>query len=89
MATGLWRRIHVSIVLTYDFRQGIFPSRCNMESVDLEAVEGDEEEQAWLKALLEEFHERTGSVVAKDVLDAWPESLQKFHKVSNTSGRTI
>ncbi|MBV8562820.1 MAG: glutamate synthase subunit alpha, partial [Actinobacteria bacterium] len=54
---------------------GSFAARCNQELVGLEPVEDDAE----LRALVEEHAERTGSTVAAALLDGWDPS--RFVKV--------
>ena len=55
-------------------------SRCNLEMVALEDVD-DLEDQKWLKAIVQEFEEKTGSTLAASLLDNWQESLAAFVKV--------
>jgi glutamate synthase (NADPH) large chain len=57
-----------------------FKAKCNLETVDLEAVE-DDEDIAELRKLIEQHHENTKSTVAGHVLDNWPEILSEFVKV--------
>jgi glutamate synthase domain-containing protein 3 len=58
---------------------GTFADRCNLELVDLEAVEpGDVHE---LSGLIEEHHLRTLSPVAARILRDWDATLDKFVKV--------
>jgi len=83
------------IAYVYD-ADGDFTERCNLSMVNLEAVKTSTQqtkEQApnmWhmgqtdavqLKELLEEHHKWTGSKRARELLDAWPQALQKFIKV--------
>jgi glutamate synthase domain-containing protein 3 len=57
-----------------------FSPNCNTGMVEIEPLE-DEESIAELLRLLE-MHERyTGSEVARDLLDGWPEVLTQFVKV--------
>jgi glutamate synthase domain-containing protein 2/glutamate synthase domain-containing protein 1/glutamate synthase domain-containing protein 3 len=58
---------------------GGFTGRCNHELVDLEAMDAGDE--AHVRALVEEHHERTGSAVAERVLGAWDELVPRFVKV--------
>lgn len=39
------------------------------------------EDIAYVKQLLEEFVEKTGSLIAKDLLNLWPEPTTRFVKV--------
>lgn len=57
-----------------------FASKCNMEMVELEAVES-EEEIAELKALIREHKETTQSDVAEELLADWSGALERFVKV--------
>jgi glutamate synthase domain-containing protein 3 len=52
-------------------------ARCNDELVGFEEVEDDAE----LRALVEEHLERTGSAVAASLLADWPAALARFVKV--------
>jgi glutamate synthase (NADPH/NADH) large chain len=54
-----------------------------MEMIELEGVH-DEVEQAALKAIVEEHHQRTGSSRAADILASWNESVGRFVKVIPT-----
>ncbi len=56
-----------------------FATRCNTELVDLEELEaGDELE---LKELIAEHAQRTGSLVARNVLASWDRARRRFVKV--------
>ncbi|HET9105490.1 MAG TPA: glutamate synthase large subunit [Solirubrobacteraceae bacterium] len=56
-----------------------FEGRCNLELVDLDGLtEADDEE---LKALISEHAQRTGSLVARNVLASWERSRERFVKV--------
>lgn len=57
-----------------------FASKCNMEMVELEAVENPED-IADLKALITEHHENTQSDVAEALLADWDGALKRFVKV--------
>ena len=61
-------------------RDGTFPSRCNLDMVDLEDVT-DPENVKHLRVLIEEHHELTGSTVAASILDDWETCLTQFVKV--------
>jgi len=67
---------------------GEFASKCNMEMVELEKVE-EAEDVAELQALIEEHAERTGSAVAREVLDDWSGSLGQFVKVMPTDYKRV
>ncbi|HET9094398.1 MAG TPA: glutamate synthase large subunit [Solirubrobacteraceae bacterium] len=56
-----------------------FAARCNTELVDLDPVgETDVEE---LRALIAEHAQRTGSLVARNILAQWERALERFVKV--------
>lgn len=59
---------------------GVFPPKCNKESVGLHKVVEDED-LVYLKSLLTDFYEKTKSEVAKGILDNWPLSTYSFIKV--------
>ena len=59
---------------------GQFPSRCNMEMVDLEPVV-DESELAGLRQLVQEHFECTGSSKAEKVVRGWDKMKSKFVKI--------
>lgn len=54
---------------------------CNQTSVDLESLELDEDCE-FIQNLLKEFHEKTGSVRAQDILQNWAQEKQFFVKVT-------
>ena len=58
---------------------GGFESRCNTAMVALEAVPA--EDDAVLKKFIEDHHRWTGSRRAREILDQWATSRQKFVKV--------
>jgi glutamate synthase (NADPH) large chain len=58
---------------------GSFPALLNPEMVDLE--ECDDDDVAWLEAILTRHVAETGSEVALRVLAAWPRSAMRFAKV--------
>ncbi|HWF74897.1 MAG TPA: glutamate synthase large subunit, partial [Solirubrobacteraceae bacterium] len=66
------------IAYVYDV-DGDFESRCNLELVDLEEVTEDDEVE--LRALIGEHFERTGSLVAQNLLGDWENALPRFVKV--------
>jgi glutamate synthase domain-containing protein 2/glutamate synthase domain-containing protein 1/glutamate synthase domain-containing protein 3 len=56
-----------------------FAGRCNTELVDLDPVpEADDEE---LRALISEHAQRTGSLVARNILARWEHARERFVKV--------
>jgi glutamate synthase (ferredoxin) len=59
---------------------GDFPSRVNRQMVNLERLE-DPAEAEVVRRLIERHVERTSSVRARQVLDAWAETLPRFVKV--------
>ncbi|CAD5117336.1 DgyrCDS6121 [Dimorphilus gyrociliatus] len=61
-------------------KEGLFMERCNKESVSILPVE-EEEDILWLQNILKEFVTKTGSRLAKSLLDDWTNSLRLFHKV--------
>ena len=63
----------------YDLER-IFTKLCNMETVDLEAL-NQKEDLETVRNLLQEFVDKTGSERAQNILDEWPESCRNFHKV--------
>nr|XP_031844149.1 putative glutamate synthase [NADPH] isoform X1 [Nomia melanderi] len=67
----------IAYVLDVD---GSFKSKCNPEMVELLPLTNSED-IAHVKGLLEEFVEKTGSLIAKDLLLLWPEPTTRFVKV--------
>ncbi|XP_011708149.1 PREDICTED: putative glutamate synthase [NADPH] isoform X2 [Wasmannia auropunctata] len=67
----------IAYVLDVD---GSFKSKCNPEMVELLPL-NKPEEIAYVKQLLEEFIEKTGSLIAQDLLATWPEPTTRFVKV--------
>jgi glutamate synthase domain-containing protein 3 len=65
-----------------------FAPNCNMEMVELEKVE-EAEDIAELQLLIEEHVERTGSTVAREVLDNWSGTLGQFVKVMPTDYKRV
>lgn len=61
-------------------REKLFRERCNLEMIALEEVV-DKEDVDWLHDILTEFVEKTGSTLAKSVLEDWPASTSLFFKV--------
>jgi glutamate synthase (NADPH) large chain len=66
------------IAYVYDVKAQ-FATLCNMEMVDLDAVEADDVSS--LKKMIEEHYQYTGSTVAKFVLDDLENQLRHFVKV--------
>jgi glutamate synthase domain-containing protein 2/glutamate synthase domain-containing protein 1/glutamate synthase domain-containing protein 3 len=66
------------IAYVYD-RDNRFKGRCNMELVDLEPLTDDDD--AEVKTLISEHAQRTGSLVARNVLASWEQRRQQFVKV--------
>ncbi|XP_017887096.1 putative glutamate synthase [NADPH] isoform X2 [Ceratina calcarata] len=67
----------IAYVLDVD---GSFKSKCNPETVELLPL-NKLEDIAYVKQLLEEFVEKTGSLIAEDLLKLWPEPTTRFVKV--------
>ncbi|KYN05005.1 Glutamate synthase [NADH], amyloplastic [Cyphomyrmex costatus] len=67
----------IAYVLDVD---GSFKSKCNPEMVELLPL-NKPEEIAYVKQLLEEFIEKTDSLIAQDLLATWPEPTTRFVKV--------
>jgi glutamate synthase (NADPH/NADH) large chain len=65
-----------------------FASKCNMGTVDLEAVEEDDD-IVELREMIELHREYTGSTVAARILDEWPASLRQFVKVMPTDYKRV
>jgi glutamate synthase (NADPH/NADH) large chain len=61
-------------------RDGQFNLRCNLGMVDLEQIE-HENDRADLLELIELHRRYTGSTVAEQVLEQWPDILSQFVKV--------
>ena len=61
-------------------RAGRFSSLCNMESVSLEPLKKNIDVD-FVRELLEEFQQKTGSQVARNILDNWDAEKGKFVKV--------
>ncbi|HWD68893.1 MAG TPA: glutamate synthase large subunit [Solirubrobacteraceae bacterium] len=56
-----------------------FAGRCNTELVDLDPVADADEEE--LRALISEHAQRTGSLVARNILAQWERARERFVKV--------
>jgi glutamate synthase (NADPH/NADH) large chain len=61
-------------------REGDFSLNCNLATVLLERIEGAAEEQE-VKTMIENHRRFTGSAVAEEVLDRWPQFLESCVKV--------
>uniref|UniRef100_UPI0014793D12 putative glutamate synthase [NADPH] isoform X1 n=2 Tax=Osmia lignaria TaxID=473952 RepID=UPI0014793D12 len=59
---------------------GSFKSKCNPEMVELLPL-NQPEDLAYVKQLLEEFIEKTGSLIGQSLLKLWPEPTTRFVKV--------
>ncbi|HEY2006067.1 MAG TPA: glutamate synthase large subunit [Solirubrobacteraceae bacterium] len=66
------------IAYVYDKDRG-FESRCNVDLVDLDPLAEDDEQE--VRALISEHAQRTGSLVARNVLASWERSRERFIKV--------
>ncbi|CAJ1367074.1 unnamed protein product [Effrenium voratum] len=55
------------------------PALCNVSQVHLEQITDEDETE--LQALITEHEQLTGSLVAKELLKKWPETLKRFTKV--------
>ncbi|XP_026675773.1 glutamate synthase 1 [NADH], chloroplastic [Diaphorina citri] len=67
----------IAYVLDVD---GSFAKKCNMEMVELLPLELPEDLD-YVKSLLVEFHEKTESEIAKNLLQTWPAPAKQFVKV--------
>jgi glutamate synthase (NADPH/NADH) large chain len=65
-----------------------FESKCNLGTVDLEAIEEDED-IVELREMIELHKQYTGSTVAARILDEWPMSLARFVKVMPTDYKRV
>jgi glutamate synthase (NADPH/NADH) large chain len=65
------------IAYVYDTRRS-FEHNCNLELVDLEEL--GEEDIEEVQALIKEHAQRTGSLVARNVLASWDRSVERFVK---------
>ena len=66
------------IAYVYD-ADGDFDARCNLELVDLDEL--DEDDELELRSLIDEHLQRTGSLVARNLLGDWEDALTRFVKV--------
>ncbi|XP_044009737.1 glutamate synthase [NADH] isoform X3 [Aphidius gifuensis] len=67
----------IAYVLDVD---GSFKSKCNPETVELLSLDKPQDID-YVKSLLEEFVEKTDSLIAKELLETWPEPTTRFVKV--------
>ena len=67
-------------LVTFRCREKVFADKCNTESVALESVV-DAEDLNWLREILQEIMEKTGSKVAENILQDWPAASGDFVKV--------
>ncbi|CAH0729004.1 unnamed protein product, partial [Brenthis ino] len=67
------------IAYVYDI-DGSFKVKCNLEMVELLPLEKQDDLDV-VRTLLEEFVEYTGSIIAKNLLETWPEPAKMFIKV--------
>ena len=65
-----------------------FEERCNKGTVDLEAIDADED-IVELRELIELHKQYTDSTVAAEILDAWPDVLGEFIKVMPTDYKRV
>ena len=65
-----------------------FEERCNKGTVDLEAIDADED-IVELRELIELHKQYTDSTVAAEILDAWPDVLSEFIKVMPTDYKRV
>ncbi|CAK9290108.1 unnamed protein product [Gordionus sp. m RMFG-2023] len=89
------------IAYVYDPTRRRFPARCNMAMIDLESIYGDStandakfssddhsEDLKFLRDILGDFIEKTGSEIAREILEGWPASAAHFFKVFPKDYRT-
>ena len=65
-----------------------FGEKCNKGTVDLEAIDADED-IAELRELIELHKQYTDSTVAAEILDSWPDVLGEFIKVMPTDYKRV
>ena len=61
---------------------GDFDLRCNLDSIDILPVEEGSEDEKRVLGLLQEHVTRTGSPMAKRILESWSEARPRFAKVT-------
>lgn len=69
-------------VFAYIFPFFFFDSKCNKEMVELLPL-NEQKDLDYVKELLVEFKNKTGSVIAAELIENWPAAAEKFVKVSN------
>jgi glutamate synthase (NADPH) large chain len=74
------------IAYVYDV-EGKFSTLCNTEMVELEALE--QEDIDWLKSMIRQHFENTGSTVAKFVIEDFENQLKNFIKVFPTDYKKV
>ncbi|KAJ8680883.1 hypothetical protein QAD02_016670 [Eretmocerus hayati] len=67
----------IAYVLDVD---GSFKSKCNPEMVELLPLNAKKDID-YVQQLLQEFEEKTGSLIARDLLQIWPEPTNRIFKV--------
>ena len=75
------------IAYVYD-EAGDFASRCNMDMVELGAVE-EQSDMTTLRLLIEAHSQHTDSAKARMVLDAWDSVIQKFVRVMPVAYKAV
>jgi glutamate synthase (NADPH/NADH) large chain len=66
--------------IAYVYDKGrLFGRRCNLELVDLDPLTDDDALE--VQALIKEHAQRTGSLVARNVLASWDRARERFVKV--------
>ncbi|WP_173009909.1 glutamate synthase large subunit [Mycolicibacterium sp. P9-64] len=68
------------IAYVYDPR-GALPANLNAEMVDLETIENDSDDSAWLHDIIQAHVDATDSAVGQRVLSDWESELKHFVKV--------
>jgi glutamate synthase domain-containing protein 2/glutamate synthase domain-containing protein 1/glutamate synthase domain-containing protein 3 len=68
------------MAFVYDPR-GVLPNNLNAEMVELEAIEDDSDDSAWLHDIIQAHVDATDSAVGQRVLSEWESELKHFVKV--------
>lgn len=68
--------------------KGEFPSKCNLESVKLDPLDRDDDLE-FVKKLLIEFVDKTGSDIATKIISDWSNSVKNFVKVYPNEYRRV
>ncbi|WP_184444822.1 glutamate synthase large subunit [Mycobacterium sp. AZCC_0083] len=68
------------MAFVYDPR-GVLPNNLNAEMVDLEEIEDDSDDSAWLHDIIQAHVDATDSAVGQRVLSDWESELKHFVKV--------